>query len=357
MLRDHSDAEDAVQEMGLARSLTEYGQLCGGQCCPLRSIARQPVLDESSLRRQHRRSPHGASIYLEVSDRKAKDRPDRPREHDRPVYPFERFSDDAKRALTLGQAEAQRSHHSYIGTEHLLLGVLQVDEGLGVRMLAELGIDLKAVRTKLASMTPGKRNIIQQIIPTSRVKRVIELSFDEAKRTGADEVTTGHMVVGLLLEGEGKAAQVLKEKGATVDDVREFLAVLTEAAGDTVGEPPRTIDMEAVQRIVTTAEREAADYGSRVVGSDNLLRALISRDAFVPGVLRRLGLDMVELEGWLTPPPEAQALSEAVQLARAARRDAAAKRDYPRAAAERRREKELTRELDERLRAWRQTFQ
>ncbi len=165
------------------------------------------------------------------------------------------------------------------------------------------------------------------------------------------------MVVGLLLEGDGTAAQILKEEGATVDDVRELLAVLTEAADDTVGDPPRTIDTEAIHRIAAAAEREAADYGSRVVGPDNLLRALISHDAFVPGVLRRLGLDMVELARWLTPPPEAQALSQAVQLARAARRDAVAKREYPRARAERRREKDLTRELDERLRAWRETFQ
>jgi ATP-dependent Clp protease ATP-binding subunit ClpA len=273
------------------------------------------------------------------------------------VYPFERFSDDAKKALTLAQAEAERSRDSYIGTEHLLLGVLQVSEGLGVRMLDELAIDVTAVRSRLASMRSDERLIIQQIIPTSRVKKVIELSFEEARRTGADQVTTGHMVVGLLLEGDGTAAQILKEAGATVDDVRELVAMLTEAAGEPVGEPPRTIDTEAIRRIVAAAEQEAADYGGRVVAPDNLLKALISHDAFVPGVLRRVGVDVVELTRWLTPPPEAQALSEAVKLARAARRDAIAKRDYPRAAAERRREKELARELDEQLRDWRETFQ
>ncbi len=273
------------------------------------------------------------------------------------MYPFERFSDDAKRALTLTQAEAARSHLSYIGTEHLLLGVLGVEEGLGVRVLAELGIDLKAVRTRLASMPPDKRNIVQQIIPTSRVKRVIELSFEEAKRTAADEVTTGHMVVGLLLEGDGTAAQILKEKGATVDDARELVATLTEAADDAIGQPSRTIDAEAVRRIVASAERDAVDYGARVVGSDNLLRALISDDAFVVGVLKRLGVDVVDLARVLTPPPEVQALSEAVQLVRAARKEAVARQDYPGAAAERRREKELTRELDERLRGWRKTFE
>jgi ATP-dependent Clp protease ATP-binding subunit ClpA len=273
------------------------------------------------------------------------------------VYPFERFSVDAKQVLTLAQAEAARSHLSYIGTEHLLLGVLLVSDGLGVRVLAELGVELEAVRRRLAANRSGERMVIQQIIPTARVKRVIELSFDEAHRTSAPEVTTGHMVVGLLLEGDGTAAQILKEKGATVEDVRELLAMLTEAAEDAIGEPPGTLDTEPVHLILAAAERDAADLGSRVVGSDNLLRALIGNDAFIAGVLKRLGVDVVELGRVLKPPPEAQALSEAVQIARAARREAVAKRDYPRAAAERRRERELMRELDERLRDWRETFE
>lgn len=277
------------------------------------------------------------------------------------MYPlsFERFSDDAKKALYLTQMEADRSHPSHpphIGPEHLLLAVLQVAEGLGARMLAELGIDLEAVRTRLASI-PDTRNAVQRYILLSQITRVIELSLEEARSTNAAEVTTGHMVVALVLEGDGKAAEILKEKGASVDDVRRLLAVAMEAAGDTGGEPARTIDMDPVQQIVAAAGREAAGYGNREVGSDSLVRALISEDAFLPGVLTRLGVDMVELARYLTPPAETQALSEAVQLARVARRDAAAKRDYPRAAAERQREWELTRELDERLRAWRETFQ
>jgi ATP-dependent Clp protease ATP-binding subunit ClpC len=273
------------------------------------------------------------------------------------VYPFERFSADAKQVLTLAQAEAAQSHQSYIGTEHLLVGVLVVSDGLGVRVLAELGVDLEAVRRRLATKRSGERIVIQQIIPTSQVKKVIELSFEEAQRTGADQVTTGHMVVGLLLEGDGTAAQILKERGATVDDVRELLAMLSEAADDAIGEPPKTIDTEAVRRILAGAERDAAELGSRVVGSDNLLRALISDDAFTASVLERLGVDVVEVGRVLTPPPEAQALSEAVQLVRTEKRKAVAERDYPRAAAERRREKELMRELDERLRRWRETLE
>jgi ATP-dependent Clp protease ATP-binding subunit ClpC len=273
------------------------------------------------------------------------------------VYPFERFSGGAKQVLTLAQAEAAQSQLSYIGTEHLLLGVLLVTNGLGVRVLAELGVELEAVRRRLATNRSRERMVMQQIIPTAQVKKVIELSFEEAHRTSAPEVTTGHMVVGLLLEGDGTAAQILRETGATVDDVRELVAMLTDAADDAIGEPPRTINTEAVRRILAAAERDAADLGSRVVGSDNLLRALISDDAFIAGVLKRLGVDVVELRRVLKPPPEAQALSEAAQIARAAKKEAVAKRDYPRAAAERRREKELMRELDERLRDWRETFQ
>jgi ATP-dependent Clp protease ATP-binding subunit ClpC len=272
------------------------------------------------------------------------------------VYPFERFSDDAKRSLTLAQAEAERSHHSYIGTEHLLVGVLQVAEGLGVRILAELGVDLEAVRRRLAALRAGERTVVQQMIPTSRVKKVIELSFEEARRTGADEVTTGHIVVGLLLEGEGAAAQILKERGATVDDVRDLLAMLT-AADEAIGEAPGTIDTEAVRRVLAAAEGDAAEFGSRVVGSDNLLRVLIRDDAFTARALKRLGLDVVEVSRVLTPPQEARALSEAVQLVRAEKRKALAERDYGRAAVQHRREKELMREIDERLRHWRETLE
>jgi ATP-dependent Clp protease ATP-binding subunit ClpC len=273
------------------------------------------------------------------------------------VYPFERFSADAKQALTLAQGEAEQSHHSYIGTEHLLVGVLRVADGLGVRVLAEVGVDLDAVRSRLATMRSQERITIQQIIPTSRVKKVIELSFEEALRLGAAEVTTGHMVVGLLLEGEGTAAQILKERGATVDDVRELLAMLTEASDDAIGEPPGTIDTETVRRILASAERDAAELGSRVVGSENLLRALISEDAFTAKVMERLGLDAVEVGRVLTPPPEVQALSDEVQLARAKKLKAVAERDYPRAAVERRREKDLMREVEERLRRWRETLE
>ena len=138
------------------------------------------------------------------------------------MYPFERFSPDAKRTLQLAQEEAERAHHSYIGTEHLLLGILRVETGVGFKVLIGLGIEVAAVRETIASVLGrNERIIIQQIIPTSRVKQVIEISFDEARRMGKDHVDSGHLLLGLVIEGEGIAAHVLADLGATADRVIE----------------------------------------------------------------------------------------------------------------------------------------
>jgi len=137
------------------------------------------------------------------------------------MYPFERFTERAKRVLTLAQEEAERSHHSYIGTEHLLLGLLREGDGLAARALDELGIEVGVVRQTIESvLVRNERIIIRQIIPTSRVKTVIEISFEEARRMGDNNVGTEHILLGLLIEGEGIAAHVLADLGATLEKVR-----------------------------------------------------------------------------------------------------------------------------------------
>src|SRR3979411_314773 len=137
------------------------------------------------------------------------------------MYPFERFTERAKKVLTLAQEEAERSHHSYIGTEHLLLGLLREGEGLAAKVLNNLGVEIGKVRQTIESVLGrNERIIIQQIIPTSRVKKVIEISFEEARRMGHNYVGTEHLLLGLLIEGEGIAAHVLEDLGATLDKVR-----------------------------------------------------------------------------------------------------------------------------------------
>src|SRR5256714_14848000 len=107
------------------------------------------------------------------------------------MYPFERFTERAKKVLTLAQEEAERSHHSYIGTEHLLLGLLREGEGLAAKVLNNLGVEIGKVRQTIESVLGrNERIIIQQIIPTSRVKKVIEISFEEARRMGHNYVGT-----------------------------------------------------------------------------------------------------------------------------------------------------------------------
>jgi ATP-dependent Clp protease ATP-binding subunit ClpC len=155
------------------------------------------------------------------------------------VYPFERFSEDAKHVLTLAQEEAERSHHSYIGTEHILLGLVRQD-GLGGRTLKALGLDHAGLSEAVNTILGGsERIIVQQIIPTSRVKKVIEMAFDEARRQGSSYVGTNHLLLAIVSEGEGVAAHVLVEKGATVDRIRTEVERLRAAgASERAGEPP-----------------------------------------------------------------------------------------------------------------------
>ena len=148
------------------------------------------------------------------------------------MYPFERFTERAKKVLTLAQEEAERSHHSYIGTEHLLLGLLREGEGLAAKVLNNLGVEINKVRSTIESVLGrNERIIIQQIIPTSRVKKVIEISFEEARRMGNNYVGTEHLLLGLLIEGEGIAAHVLEDLGATLEKVRGEIERLMEESG------------------------------------------------------------------------------------------------------------------------------
>lgn len=150
------------------------------------------------------------------------------------MYPFERFSDDAKLTLQMAQEEAERSRHSYIGTEHLLLGLLRVERGVANRVLVGLGVSLAVVRSKIAMAVGSGGRAGRGIIPTARVKRVIEIAFEQAKRMGHDHVDTGHLLLALVIEAQGLAGQVLTDLGATREKV-------TDAVEREMGLPPRPV--------------------------------------------------------------------------------------------------------------------
>jgi ATP-dependent Clp protease ATP-binding subunit ClpC len=135
-------------------------------------------------------------------------------------YPFARFSEDAKRSLVLAQQEAEDAFSGYIGTEHLLLGIVRLGSGSGYRALTSLGIEAGAVRANIRSAVGGAKQVqVEQVIPTSRTKRVIEIAFEESKRMGKHEVQTGHLLMGIAIEGEGIGALVLQDLGASADRV------------------------------------------------------------------------------------------------------------------------------------------
>jgi ATP-dependent Clp protease ATP-binding subunit ClpC len=174
------------------------------------------------------------------------------------VYPFERFNDATKRVLTLAQEEAERADNSYIGTEHMLVALLREGNTVAGEVLHRLNVELEPVRTMVLSATnraAEERIAVQQVIPTSRVKRVIEMSFEEARQMGDRFVGTEHLLLGLLDEGEGIAAHVLRDLGANLDKVRETVAAVR--TDGTIGE--REESSERFSRTLTTHGHPAAE--------------------------------------------------------------------------------------------------
>ncbi|MGQ9602969.1 MAG: ATP-dependent Clp protease ATP-binding subunit [bacterium] len=135
----------------------------------------------------------------------------------------DKFTDRVKRVMFLAREEAARLHHDYIGTEHLLLGIIREGEGLAATILTNLGLDLDMLRRTIESMVPASSGSVSigEIPFTPRAKHVLELSVDEAKLLGHNYVGTEHLLLGLIREGEGIAARVLAEFGADKRRVRE----------------------------------------------------------------------------------------------------------------------------------------
>ena len=134
---------------------------------------------------------------------------------------FEKFSERARRVLSLAQEEAQRFNHNYIGTEHILLGLVRETEGVAARVLSGLSVDLGKVRSAVEFIIGrGERPAQGEIGLTPRAKKVVELAVDEARRMNHTYIGTEHLLIGLLREGEGVAAGVLESLGVNLEKVR-----------------------------------------------------------------------------------------------------------------------------------------
>ena len=134
---------------------------------------------------------------------------------------FEKFSERSRRVLTLAQEEAERFNHSYIGTEHILLGLVREDEGVAAKVMTNLGVSLSKLRSSVElTMGRGEKPSSGEVGLTPRAKRVIELAIDEARQLGHTYIGTEHLLLGLLREGAGVAAGVLDTFGVTLERAR-----------------------------------------------------------------------------------------------------------------------------------------
>ncbi len=127
---------------------------------------------------------------------------------------FDKFTERARKVLQLAQEEAQRFNHNYIGTEHLLLGLVREGDGVAARVLSNMGVQLPKVRSAVEFIIGrGESAVIGEIGLTPRAKKVIELAVDEARRLNHHYIGTEHLLLGLVREGEGIAAGVLESSG------------------------------------------------------------------------------------------------------------------------------------------------
>jgi len=222
---------------------------------------------------------------------------------------LERFTDQARRVVVLAEEEARMLDHNWIGTEHLLLGLLREGEGLAARVLESLGISLQPVRQQVEEITgQGQQHASEHIPFTPRSKKVLELSLRESLQLGDDYVGTEHILLGLIREGDGVAAQVLVRLGADLNRVRQQVS---ELAGGQRPQFVRRVSREAAPMIWMHTRLDV--FGGRLAAVEQRVG---------------IGLDTSDLD-------------EQIAQVRREKESAVDARDYEQAAERRNREKEL----------------
>jgi ATP-dependent Clp protease ATP-binding subunit ClpC len=207
---------------------------------------------------------------------------------------FEKFTERARQVIVLAQEEARMLNHNHIGTEHLLLGLIHEGQGVAARALESLGISLEDVRQNVEEIIGRGQETPSGHIPfTPRAKKVLELSLRESQHLGHDYIGTEHILLGLIREGEGVAAQVLVKLGADLNRVRQqVIQVLGGSAREEAGEQEASGQPEA--------PGAGAGMGPelRIVGAPaqmaEILNRLRSIDTRLAAVERHLGLGVRE---------------------------------------------------------------
>ncbi len=192
---------------------------------------------------------------------------------------WEPFTERARRSIVLAQEEAQRLGNNYIGTEHILLGIISEGESLAAKVLESLGVNLSKVRQEVEAIVGrGGQTVQQEMVFTPRAKRVIELAFEEARQLNHNYIGTEHLLLGLIREGEGVAARVLTNLGVDPAKVRVQTTSLLGAEGQPAAPKgkSKTPTLDAYGRDLTTLAR------------DNKLDPVIGRNSEIERVIQIL---------------------------------------------------------------------
>jgi ATP-dependent Clp protease ATP-binding subunit ClpA len=249
------------------------------------------------------------------------------------LHMFERFTTRARHTVVLAQEEARRMHHNYIGTEHVLLGLLGEPEGLAARALSGFGFTLDGARAEVAAIVePGKKEMSGHIPFTPRAKKTLELALREALQLHHNYIGTEHILLGVIREGDGVGARVLRQHAdllairvALLDQLKAGGIETTQsrrwlrrrsATGETgeAGGPAEDSTLSATPAADTTLGEAARLAGSRPVGSHHLLLAALSdSQSAAARALSGLGIDLdqarsalldVDVAGTSDEPPE-----------------------------------------------------
>jgi len=239
---------------------------------------------------------------------------------------FERFTDRTRRVVVLAQEEARILNHNYIGTEHILLGLIHEGEGVAAKALESLGISLDAVRQQVEEIIGQGQQAPSGHIPfTPRAKKVLELSLRESLQLGHHYIGTEHILLGLLREGDGVAAQVLVRLGADLNRVRQqVIQLLHGYQGQDVG----------------SAGSQLGERAPAVLPEDALAR------------LDALDRRLTALGRWVGMQPDLEDLDQEIAQVRREKEAAVDRQDFEAAAASRAREKQLLAARADREKEW-----
>ena len=202
---------------------------------------------------------------------------------------FERFTDRARRVVVLAQEEARKLNHNYIGTEHILLGLIQEGEGHAAKALEEMNISIENVRKEVVEIIgEGQQSPSGHIPFTPRAKKVLELSLREALQLGHNYIGTEHILLGLIREGEGVAAQVLKKLGAELAQVRQTVIKLISSSSP--GKEQATASTGGRERTVGTGSAILDQFGRNLtrLAKEGKLDPVIGRTTEIERVMQIL---------------------------------------------------------------------